>query len=193
MSSIISSKTERRGSDKPAAEIIVEGELSPFEHEALYQLLRKHFLVKHPSYSDQEDGNVGTRVGLIFHHSYNREFFTGILQKDWGRLKDLFKQINYRRGRLGASFSLSFSDQKPGLEFSTGQLDDQGLGSAMDQLAHLTGVIGQMLRRETMNEPLEQVQIFFDGRGDRWSDLRATDAGMKSYVFDERLFRWKQL
>jgi hypothetical protein len=28
---------------KPFAEILVEGELSPFEHEALYKLLKKHF------------------------------------------------------------------------------------------------------------------------------------------------------
>ena len=28
---------------KPVAEILVEGELSPFEHEALYKLLKKHF------------------------------------------------------------------------------------------------------------------------------------------------------
>jgi hypothetical protein len=38
---------------KPAAEVLVEGELSPFEHDALYRLLEKHFCPAHPScYAD---------------------------------------------------------------------------------------------------------------------------------------------
>lgn len=185
-------KIESKTSSKPAAEILVEGELSPFEHEALYQLLRKHFLVKHPTYSEIEDEAIGTTINLIFQHSYNLEFFTSVFQKDWRDLKDLFKQISYRRGRLGASFNLSFSDQKYRLTFSTGRLDDPALGSAMDQLAHLTGIIGQMLRPETMTEPIERITVSFDGKTDRWSDFKAVDStGDKEYVFDESAFRWK--
>jgi hypothetical protein len=34
---------------KPAAEVLVEGELSPFEPEALYRLLEKHLYLERPS------------------------------------------------------------------------------------------------------------------------------------------------
>lgn len=177
--------------DKPSAEVLVEGELSPFEHEALYQLLRKHFSVSHPVYKDTLDETVGTRVNVIFSHSYDRSFFTEIFRDGWRELKDLFKQISYRRGRLGASFNIGFSDQKFRLTFSTGVVSDHDIGSAMDQLAHLTGVIGQMLRPETAAEPLGQVEASYDRKTDRWQGFRGVGLkDQKEYTFDESLFRW---
>ena len=178
--------------DRPIAEVLVEGELSPFEHEALYKLLKKHFRLEQPAYSDLQDETLGTRVNITFHHSYDRSFFTDTLQNDWRGLKELFKQIRYRRGRLGAAFTLAFAGERVRLVFSLGLVGDDELGSAMDQIAHLTGIIGQMIRPETTTEPLERVEIFYDGKTDRWQGFRGV--GMndhREYVFDESLFRWK--
>src|SRR4029077_1722235 len=108
--------------DMPVAEVLVEGELSPFEHEALYKLLKKHFRLEQPSYSELLDEAIGTRVNITFHHHYDRVFFTDIFRDDWRGLKELFKQIRYRRGRLGAVFRLTFTDEKVQLVFSTGLL-----------------------------------------------------------------------
>jgi hypothetical protein len=177
---------------RPVAEVLVEGELSPFEHEALYKLLKKHFRLEQPVYSEILDEEIGTRVNLTFHHPYERGFFVDIFREDWRGLKELFKQIRYRRGRLGAAFTLSFADEKVRLIFSSGVLDDEELGSAMDQIAHLTGIVGQMLRSETMVEPLGQVETWYDGKSDRWQGFRGVGlADKKEYVFDESLFRWK--
>jgi hypothetical protein len=177
---------------KPVAEVLVEGELSPFEHEALYKLLKKHFRLEQPGYSELMDETVGTRVNISFHHRYDRSFFTDIFRDDWRGLKDLFKQIRYRRGRLGAVFRLTFTDEKVQLVFSTGLLEDEELGSAMDQMAHLTGIIGQMTRPERMVNPLGQVETSFDGKTDRWQGFRGTGLDdRKEYVFDESLFLWK--
>jgi len=177
---------------KPTAEVLVEGELSPFEHEALYKLLKKHFQLEQPSYSDLLDETIGTRVNIVFHHPYERSFFTDILQDDWRGLKDLFKQIRYRRGRLGAGFTLSFIDRKVRLVFSLGLLGEEELGSAMDQIAHLTGIVAQMMRPETMVEALERVETSYDGMTDRWQNFRGLGlTDKKEYVFDESLFRWK--
>jgi len=177
---------------KPVAEVLVEGELSPFEHEALYKLLKKHFRLEQPSYSDLVDETVGTRVNIVFHHPYERSFFTDVLQDDWRGLKDLFKQIRYRRGRLGAAFALTFVDQKIRVSFSLGLLEDEELGSAMDQIGHLTGIIGRMVRPETMIEPLEQVEASYDRRTDRWQGFRGVGlTDKKQYFFDESLFQWK--
>ena len=192
MSSMLRTSSQSIDMSKPVAEILVEGELSPFEHEALYKLLKKHFRLEQPSYSEFLDETVGTRVKIIFHHRYERSFFTDILQDDWRGLKDLFKQIRYRRGRLGAGFTLTFVDQKIRLVFSLGLLEDEELGSAMDQIAHLTGIMGQMMRPETMIEPLEQVEASFDRRTDRWQEFRGVGLNdRKEYFFDESLFRWK--
>ena len=177
---------------KPIAEIMVEGELSPFEHEALYKLLKKHFQLEQPSYSELLDETIGTRVNIVFHHPYERSFFTDIFQDDWRGLKDLFKQIRYRRGRLGAGFTLTFIDQKVRLVFSLGLLGEEELGSAMDQIAHLTGIVAQMMRPETMVEPLKQIEASYDRRTDRWQRFRGVGLNdRKEYVFDESLFRWK--
>jgi hypothetical protein len=173
-------------------EVLVEGELSPFEHEALYKLLKKHFRLEQPSYSELLDETVATRVSIVFHHPYERGFFTDILQEDWRGLKDLFKQIRYRRGRLGAVFTLTFTDQKIRLVFSLGLLGDEELGSAMDQIAHLTSIVGQMLRSEMMVEPLGQVEAWYNGRLDRWQGFRGVGLkDQREYVFDESAFRWK--
>ena len=176
----------------PIAEVLVEGELSPFEHEALYKLLKKHFRLEQPVYSELLDETVGTRIIITFHHLYDRGFFTDIFQEDWRGLKELFKQIRYRRGRLGAAFTLTFADEKIWLSFSLGLLEDEELGSAMDQIGHLTGIVGQMMRPETMVEPLGQVGTVFDPKTDRWQ--RFHGVGMndrKDYVFDESTFRWR--
>jgi len=177
---------------KPVAEILVEGELSPFEHEALYKLLKKHFQLEQPSYSELLDETIGTRVNITFHHRYERSFFTNIFQEDWRDLKELFKQIRYRRGRVGAAFTLTFADEKVRLIFSSGPLGDDELGSAMDQIGHLTGIVGQMMRPETMAEPLGQVETSYDRKTDRWQGFRGVGlSDRKEYVFDEPSFRWK--
>jgi hypothetical protein len=185
------SRTNGLSVAKPVAEVLVEGELSPFEHEALYRLLKKHFRLEQPSYSELLDETIGTRVNIIFHHPYERGFFASVFQEDWRGLKDLFKQIRYRRGRLGAAFTLTFADEKLRLTFSSGLLGDEELGSAMDQIAHLTGIVGQMMRPETMIEPLEQVEASYDRRTDRWQGFRGVGVtDRKEYVFEETLFRW---
>jgi len=190
------SQISRPASDlsRPGAEVLVEGELSPFEHEALYQLLKKHFRLEQPSYSDLLDETVGTRVNIVFHYPYDRSFFTDIFQDDWRGVKDLFKQIRYRRGRLGAGFTLTFIDQKVRLFFSLGLLGEEELGSAMDQIGHLTGIVAQMMRPETMIEPLGQVEASFDVRTDRWQGFHGVGLNdRREYVFDESVFRWKTL
>jgi len=177
---------------RPIAEILVEGELSPFEHEALYKLLKKHFRLEQPAYSELLDETVGTRVNIIFYHRYERSFFTSVFQEDWRDLKELFKQIKYRRGRVGVAFTLTFVDEKIRLVFSSGLLRDEELGSAMDQIGHLTGIVGQMMRPETMAEPLERVETSYDRKTDRWHGFRGVGlTDKKEYVFDESLFRWK--
>ena len=190
----ISSRIDSLETGRPFAEVLVEGELSPFEHEALYKLLKKHFRLEHPSYSDLLDETIGTRVNIIFHHLYNRSFFTDILQNDWRGLKDLFKQIRYRRGRLGAGFTLTFIDQKVRLVFSLGLLGGEELGSAIDQIAHLTGIVAQMMRPETMVEALERVETSYDRKMDRWQNFRGVGlTDKKDYFFDESHFGWKPL
>jgi hypothetical protein len=177
---------------RPVAEVLVEGELSPFEHEALYKLLKKHFRLEQPSYSELLDETIGTRLNIVFHHPYDRRFFTSIFQEDWRGLKDLFKQIRYRRGRLGVAFTLTFADEKVRLVFSFGVPGEEDLASAMDQIAHLTSIVGRMLRSETMVEPLGQVEVWYDGKSDRWQDFRGVGLNdRKEYVFDESSFRWK--
>jgi len=65
---------------KPLSEVLVEGELSPFEDEALYRILRKSFDVKHPSYTELQDDDVATRVNVTFHSPYDQSLFTEVLR-----------------------------------------------------------------------------------------------------------------
>jgi hypothetical protein len=179
---------------KPVVEVLVEGELSPFEHEALYQLLRKKFRVEQPSYTELSDDTLVTRINLSFHHAYSLEFFTELLREDWRELKEIFREVRHRRGRAGAAFNLAFTNESLRVVFRTGLLNNEETGSALDQIGHLTGVLDRMTGPEIVKEPLVSVEGSFDGRSDRWHQFRGfTSSGEKSYLFDEKAFTWRLL
>lgn len=170
----------------------MEGELSPFEHEALYQLLRRKFAVEQPSYETLPDENLATRINITFRHRYTLDLFTVVLQEDWRELKDLFKEIKHRRGRAGAAFKLTFIDGDLWLVFHSGVLKNEQMTSALDQLGHLTGIVGRMTSPGMVVEPLAHVECVFDGKSDRWQGFRGFTISekRKAYVFDEDSFKW---
>ena len=178
--------------EKPVAEVLVEGELSPFEHEALYRILRKGFRLEHPSYTELLDEDLVTRINVTFHYPYITAIFTDVLQENWRDLKELLKQVRYRRGKAGASVTFIFIGDNRRLVFKSGVLEEKELSSALDQIGHLTGILGQMLRPETMEKPLELVEAQYDKKSDRWHEFKgfASSDRNESYVFDESVFRW---
>lgn len=177
---------------KPFAEVLVEGELSPFEHEALYKILRKGFRLEHPSYTEPLDEDLATRINVAFHYPYVTTIFTDVLQENWRDLKELLGQVRYRRGRAGAAVTFTFIGEKTRLVFKSGVLEERELSSALDQIGHLTGILGQMLRPETMDKPLGLVEAAFDKKSDRWDEFKgfSSTGQNESYVFDESIFRW---
>jgi len=191
MPSLISSQSTAQ--QKLRAEVLVEGELSPFEHEALYRTLRKGFRTEHPSYRPIVDEEFSTRVNITFHHQYSKEIFTDILQEDWRDLKELLKQITYRRGKAGAAFTLIFDAPPLQVRFDTGVLEQRDLGSALDQIGHLTGIVGQMIRSETLDKPLQMVEGSYDRLSDGWSRFEGLTATDEKYLFDDALYRWVRL
>src|SRR5438046_9739810 len=182
-------------SEKPLAEVLIEGELSAFEHEAFYRMLRKRLQLEHPSYTERVDADLATRVNVTFHYPYVTTIFTDVLQENWRDLKELLRQIRYRRGKAGAAVTLSFLGEKNKLVFKSGVLEEKELSSALDQIGHLTGILGQMLRPETVDKPLELVEAVNDKKADRWHEFKgfASADQNQSYVFDESVFRWIRL
>lgn len=175
---------------KPLAEVVVEGELSPFEDETLYRILRKGFRVEHPSYIPLNEDSLATRVNVTFHCPYENQIFTRVLQENWRDLKDLFKQVAHRRGKAGAAFSLRFGSPNNEATFWTGTLSEAELASALDQIGHLTAIMGQVLRAETMEQPIAKVEAFYDQASDRWHNFKGVSSSGDKYVFDDALFRW---
>ena len=175
---------------KPSVEVVVEGELSPFEDEALYRILRKSFQTEHPSYIPLDHEDLATRVNVTFHYPYENRIFTEVLRENWRDLKELFKQVAHRRGRAGAAFTLRFAPAESRVLFKSGTLSEKQLGSALDQIGHLTAIVGQMLRDKTVEEPIREVEASFDPRSDRWHDFHGADSSGDKYVFDESSFRW---
>jgi hypothetical protein len=174
---------------KPLVEVVVEGELSPFEHEAVYRTLRKSFRIEQPSYKELQDEDIATRVNVIFHHPYDRTIFTDVLQENWRDLKELFKQVTHRRGRAGASFTINFVTPNLRLSFKAEMLSEREVASALDQIGHLTAIVGQMLQPETMVKPLDTVETVFDKKSDRWHGFQGSSLE-EGFVFDDSTFRW---
>ena len=180
---------------KPLAEVLVEGELSPFEHEALYRILRRGFRLDQPSYTELVDEDLATRVNITFHFPYATTIFTAVLQENWRDLKELLRQVRYRRGKAGAAVTFTFIGDNHKLVFKSGVLGEKELSSALDQIGHLTGILGQMLRPETMDKRLGIVEAEYDKSSDRWHRFSGFDSSEPSerYVFDESLFHWVRL
>ena len=180
---------------KPLAEVLVEGELSPFEHEALYRILRKGFRLEHPSYTELVDEDLATRVNITFHFPYVTTIFTDVLQENWRDLKELLRQVRYRRGKAGAAVTFTFIGDNQKLVFKSGVLEEKELSSALDQIGHLTGILGQMLRPDAMDSPLGIVEAEYDKSSDRWHRFSGFDSSEPSerYVFDESVFHWVRL
>lgn len=172
------------------ADVVVEGELSPFEDEALYRILRKSFRIEHPSYVPLDDEDLATRVNVTFHYPYENRIFTDVLQENWRDLKELFKQVSHRRGRAGAVFTIRFAQPQTSILFRSGTLNEKELASALDQVGHLTAIFGQMMRAESMEKPIVEVEASFDKRSDRWHNLQGSSSSGDKYVFDESQFRW---
>lgn len=175
---------------KPSVDIVVEGELSPFEDETLYRILRKGFTLEHPSYLPLNDENLATRVNVTFRYPYENQIFTKILQENWRDLKDLFKQIAHRRGKAGAAFTITFGSSGKEVVFLTGTLSEAELPSALDQIGHLTAIIGQVLRAETMEQPIVKVEASYDRTSDRWHNFKGVSSSGDKFVFSESTFRW---
>src|SRR5256712_6563197 len=108
--------------EKPLAEVLVEGELSPFEHEALYRILRKGFQLEHPSYTELTDEDLVTRINVTFQHPYVTTIFTSVLQENWRDLKELLRQVRYRRGKAGAAGTFPFIGGRLRVGFTAGGL-----------------------------------------------------------------------
>jgi|GEM_PF-2708607 len=178
--------------EKPLAEVLVEGELSPFEHEALYRVLRKCFRLEHPSYATLVDEDLTTRVNVTFHYPYITTIFTDVLKENWRDLKELLRQVRYRRGKAGAAVTFTFIGDGRRLVFRSGDLEEKELSSALDQIGHLTGILAQMLRPGTMEKSLELVEAHYDKKSDRWHEFKGFGSSDRtdSYVFDESVFRW---
>ncbi len=177
---------------KPLAEVLVEGELSPFEHESLYQILRRKFHIEQPSYIELPDEDLATRVNIIFHLPYTSDLFGKVLQESWRDLKELLKNVRHRRGGAGAAFNFTFIGKDLRLVFRSGILDNEATGSALDQIGYLTGMFGQVVRLDTMPEPLGLIECSFDRLSDRWSEFRGFSLSdeKKVYLFDEGDFKW---
>ncbi len=177
--------------EKPVAEVLVEGELSPFEHEALYRILRKSFRTEQPSYTELLDEDLATRINITFHYPYARAFFTDVFRENWRDLKELLRQVRHRRGRIGAGFALTFIGKENQVMFKSGPVEEREIGSAVDQIGHLTGIIGQMLRPQTMEKPISLVEAFYDRKSDGWHEFRGQGSlSGERYRFDESAFHW---
>ena len=180
-------------SNKPRAEVLIEGELSPFEHEMLYRILRKSFNLEQPSYTELQEDSLTTLVNVTFHYPYESTFFTEVFRENWRELKSLFKNIQYRRGRAGAAFKLRFIGKDSELTFIPGTLDnDDAILSAMDQIGHLTGIVKQMIGPQTTSEgSVRFVKAFYDKNSDRWNKFTGLSSNKQhEYVFNEESFRW---
>jgi hypothetical protein len=178
--------------EKPIAEVLVEGELSPFEHEALYQLLRKHFTVSQPTYVELPDENLATRINVTFHHAYDARFFTEVFQQNWRDLKNIFREVRHRRGRAGAAFALAFVDKEMQLVFRLGFLDTEEMSSAIDQIGHLTSIINMIAGLWDLDGRLGRIECSFDGRSDRWQNYRGyvLSNDREVFRFDDTSSKW---
>jgi hypothetical protein len=159
--------------------------LSIGEIEILFNMLRDPFEVAEKVEECPEEGFVSA-VSLFIPLPYDNNFFKTFGMDRWDQIKEVLKNLKWRRGKKSVKLVLRFG-REPVISFTIHAERDKLFAKALDTIEYLMDVI--LLQIDTKNLPpnIVEVRYEFDENDYRWYPSMAIGDREFYYVNNE----WK--
>lgn len=155
--------------------------LSIGEIEILFNVLRDPFEVNE-QIEEIPDENYVSVVNVSFPLSYDRSFFKKFGMDKWEQIKEILKNLKWRRGKKGIKLVLKFGSS-PTISFVITTDNNKIFGKALDTIEYLMDVILFQIDSKRLPSTIREVHYQFDENDYKWYPLRAT--GDKDYRFTD--------
>lgn len=153
--------------------------LSLGEIEILFNMLRDPFEVDEKS-EEKPDENYVSVIKLGFPFPYDKSFFKTFGMERWEQIKEILKNLKWRRGKKGVKLTLSFGTN-PIVLFAVHTKNDKIFGKALDTIEYLMDVILFQIDVKRLPMDVREVYYEFDENEYRWYPRKGV--GEKEYVF----------
>ena len=153
--------------------------LSLGEIEVLFNILQDTFPVSDQIEEMFDERNV-SEVKLSFPLSYNEEFFKMFGIDRWEGLKEVLKNIKWRRGKKPVKLVLSFGSN-PTVLFVICTDNNKMFGKALDTLEYLVDLILLQIDAKKLPSNTKEIQYECDKNDYRWHPNKAI--GDKEHIF----------
>lgn len=153
--------------------------LSLGEIEILFNMLRDPFEVNE-QVEEKPDEKYVSVVNLDFPLSYDKGFFKAFGMDKWEQIKEVLKNLKWRRGKKGVKLSLRFGSN-PTVSFVISTDNDKTFGKALDTIEYLMDVILFQIDSKRLPASTSEVHYEFDEDEYKWYPSKAI--GSKEYAF----------
>lgn len=158
--------------------------LSPGEVETLFNMLRDPFDVSEEAIEAIDESYV-SMISMDLPIPYEKNFFKTFGMDRWENVKELLKNIKWRRGKKSIQLSLLFNGS-PAVKFSLDTDDNKTFGKALDTIEYLMDIILFQIDSKRLPSDVSEVSYAFDTENFRWYPVQATGSKAEyRYVNDE--------
>ncbi len=145
--------------------------LSSGEIEILFNMLRNPFDVSEEVIEDTDESYV-SMISIDLPIAYGRNFFKTFGMDRWESIKEVLRNVKWRRGKKGVQLSFRFSDN-PVVAFSLNTDDNKTFGKALETIEYLMDVILFQIDPKRLPSDVSQVNYAFDREDFRWYPVNA--------------------
>ncbi len=145
--------------------------LSLGEIEILFNMLSNPFDVSEEAV-DVDEGYV-SMISIDLPIAYSRDFFKTFGMDRWERIKEVLKNIKWRRGKKDLLLSFGFNG-KPIVAFSLHTDDNKTFGKALETMEYQIDVILFQTDAKRLPTEVSEVSYGFDKENFRWHPIKAT-------------------
>ncbi|MFQ5940965.1 MAG: hypothetical protein ACE5KA_04625 [Nitrososphaerales archaeon] len=157
--------------------------LSLGEIEILFNMLREPFTVNEESEEIADESYVSV-VNLSFPLSYGKNFFRTFGMDKWEQIKEVLKNMKWRRGKKGVKLVLKFVSN-PTVSFVVSTENDKMFGKALDTIEYLMDVILFQIDRKRLPNNIIEVHYEFNEIDYKWYPSKAISDREYIFVGDE--------
>jgi len=141
------------------------------EIEVLFNMLSNPYDVSEEAIEDVDEGYV-SMISIDLPIAYSRDFFRTFGMDRWESVKEVLKNIKWRRGKKEVQLSLRFMG-KPTVAFSFDTDDNKTFGKALDTIEYLMDVILFQIDAKRLPSEVSEVSYGFDKENFRWYPSKA--------------------